>query len=151
MEFLGLNRAYVLTICKTMWVVITQMEVPLPPQPQVPPGLWIPQLPPGMSIDQYLEQYDRSESIRTGTPQRSKISYCPWLYTDGGPNGFFNYVDMDLRRTIFECMYYRPEDRPTVERLLHQARFGASKTFPNETDDDIRQWVNQFIYSAPTA
>lgn len=136
-----------------MWVLITQRETPEPPQPQIPPGIQIPPvLPQGIAnIDQFINEFDRQQSVATGVPQRTPISYCPWLWTDGGPNGFFNYVDADLRRILYECMYHRPEDRITVERLLEQAIEGAGRMYPGE--DDQEQLVPmgfKYIYIRPS-
>ncbi|XXH01382.1 hypothetical protein Hte_007742 [Hypoxylon texense] len=136
-------------IAMTMWCVITQRDPPEPPQPQIPAHIQIPALPAGMTIDQWLDQYDQQQSQLTGVPQKTPISYCLWM-ADGGPDGFFQYVDADLRRILYECMYHRPEDRFSVERLLELALLGASKSFPNESDKFIQEWVDKYIYSAPT-
>lgn len=70
---------------------------------------------------------------------------------DGGQNGFFNYIDADLRKTLYECMYHEPGDRPRVELLLAQARVGASRNYPGETEEVVRNWVNKYFHSAPTS
>ncbi|KAI0165172.1 kinase-like protein [Hypoxylon sp. FL1284] len=137
-------------IALTMWCLITQREPAVPPQPQLPPGVQVSQIPLGMPIDQYIVNFDEQISRETGAPYRSKISYCPWLNTDGGPNGFFNYVDPTLRRTIHECMFHQPGDRPTIEFLLNQARVRAASIWDNESDQFIQDWANTYIYSAPT-
>ncbi|KAI0122736.1 kinase-like domain-containing protein [Daldinia grandis] len=123
-------------IALTMWIIITQRRPPAPPQPQIPPGVFI---PGGRTTG------DIDEAIRQVNPNLP-ISYCP-LLMDGG----FNHVDEDLRRAIYQCMYHNPTHRPTVEELLVQGREGIRKQFPNETDEAINLWVNRFILSAPTS
>ena len=39
-------------------------------------------------------------------------------------------------------MYHRPEDRPSLEKLLKQAEEKVQEDFPGETDDDIRRWIH---------
>ncbi|KAI1377846.1 kinase-like protein [Hypoxylon crocopeplum] len=120
-----------------MWIIITQNDPPQPPQPQIPPGVVIPPNNNGnpRSIDQI---------IRATNPDMP-ISYCP-LLMDGDSYGF---VDEELRRTVYQCMYHRPSHRPTVEALLEQAVRGSKKAFPREGDDTVKEWVDRFILNAP--
>ncbi|KAI1645119.1 kinase-like domain-containing protein [Daldinia loculata] len=123
-------------IALTMWIIITQRQPPSPPQPQIPPGVYIPGGRHAVNIDDALR----------GMNPNLPISYCPLLM-----DGQFNNVDEDLRRTIYQCMYHNPSHRPTVEELLVQGRVGIQKVFPNETDEVVNRWVDRFILSAPTA
>ncbi|KAI0843809.1 kinase-like domain-containing protein [Daldinia vernicosa] len=124
-------------IALTMWIIITQRKPPLPPQPQIPPGVWIPG-------GRFL-QPDIDDILRNIGPN-IPVSYCPLLM-----DGPFNHVDEDLRRAIYQCMYHYPDQRPTVEELLIQARVGIQKVFPYETDEVINNWVDRFVLSAPTS
>ncbi|KAI8964237.1 kinase-like domain-containing protein [Daldinia sp. FL1419] len=123
-------------IALTMWIIITQKAVPQPPQPQIPPGSGITR---GGSL---LGSIDAA--VRNLHPDHP-VSYCPLLM-----DGQFNHVDVDLRKTIYECMYHNPLHRPTVEALLIQAREGIKKQFAGETDEAVNAWVNKFIFSADT-
>ena len=80
-----------------MWVFITRLNVPVPPQPQVPHGL------EGLqNIDEHVDVNDLP------------VSYCEYLCD---PNVHdYDWVDEELRKTIYKCMYHRPRDRPTLER-----------------------------------
>ncbi|OTB12188.1 hypothetical protein K445DRAFT_305999 [Daldinia sp. EC12] len=118
-------------IALTMWVLITQSTPPLPPQPQIPPGVNIPQ---GVDINVALRQ------AHPDLP----ISYCP-LLMDGG----FDYIDVDLRTAIYECMYHQPTYRPTVEQLLLQAQEGIGRRYAQESDEEVNDWVKTFMLSAP--
>ncbi|KAI1413496.1 kinase-like protein [Hypoxylon sp. FL1857] len=120
-------------IALVMWTIITQMRPPKPPQPQVPRGVTI---PPGThSIDYVLAK----------TTLNPHISYCP-LLMDGG----YDYIDIDLRRTIYECMYHNPTHRPTVEDLLRQAQHGVQRTYFGESDTTIETFVSQYLLNADT-
>lgn len=122
-------------IAITMWAVITQTVPPSPPQPQIPPNV---QVPAGlMDVDAYLRDHHPNEPI----------SYCVGLMS---PGNLWEYVDEDLRRTIYQCMYHKQRLRPTVETLLPQAMEGALRQFDGEDDETIKQFVNELVFDAPT-
>ncbi|KAI1101321.1 kinase-like protein [Jackrogersella minutella] len=120
----------------TMWIIITQTEIPRPPQPQVPEGVNIPPQVKGQP------PVDIDAEIRKQAPM-ARISYCPLLM-----DGSYNHVDEELRRAIYESMYHRPLDRPRVETLLAQARRGIQKRYATETDDAVKSWIDRFMNSA---
>ncbi|KAI1762281.1 kinase-like protein [Hypoxylon sp. FL1150] len=135
----------------TLWTIITQKEPPTPPQPQFPPSLDEPHaLPDGVSLDQFIELADENYFRETGIRRRTPISYCPYL-ASGGPDGCFLYIDVRLRETLHRCMNHRPEDRPSVEDLLEEAKIGALDNYPYETEEVVRNWLNENFYSAPMA
>ncbi|KAI1139266.1 kinase-like protein [Hypoxylon sp. FL0543] len=123
----------------TMWNIITQLDAPKPPQPQVPEGIIVPPHVEGQP-EPNIDAIIRAEIADP------KISYCP-LLMDGG---FYNYIDVDLRRTIYECMYHNPTHRPRIEGLLAQARQKVKQTFPNEPDNAVQDWTNRFFFNAET-
>ncbi|KAI0007849.1 kinase-like domain-containing protein [Xylariaceae sp. FL0662B] len=127
-------------IALTMWTIITQLEPPLPPQPQVPPQMIINEnnLPKGsFSIDEEVKAIDPD----------APISYCP-LLMDG--DNEYEYIDPELRWVIYQCMYHRPNDRPTVEELLEHAKEGITRSYEGETDEAVKSWFHQVLYSGPT-
>lgn len=75
-----------------------------------------------------------------------KISYCA-LLLDPGHRKRYGWVDRDLRSTIYQCMYHCPKDRPSLHSLLAQAKQGAAKSFPGESDDVIRAWVADLFHN----
>ncbi|KAI1088520.1 kinase-like protein [Rostrohypoxylon terebratum] len=123
----------------TMWNIMTQLEQPNPIQPQVPLGIH----PPRDNEGRIPANMD--ELLNTADPN-VKISYCP-LLLDPAANRFDKY-DPELRRAIYECMYHRPSDRPTIEALLAQAEAGVQKQFEGETDEHVRWWVQRWILNA---
>ncbi|KAI1207563.1 kinase-like protein [Annulohypoxylon truncatum] len=125
----------------SMWVVITQLSPPLPVQPQPPAGLNPKRNKKGL-IPSYLDQFVDP------TDPETRISYCPLLMDPA--RSTYDYVDIELRTAIYECMYHRQDDRPTVERLLEQARKGANKIFSGETDASVKEWVDEFLFNAPS-
>ncbi|OTA54525.1 kinase-like protein [Hypoxylon sp. EC38] len=129
------------SIALIMWVLITQLDPPKPPQPQIPPGVQIPKAKEGE------EEPDIDRLILQAQPN-ARISYCPLLID--GDDGDLEYIDEELRRTIYECMYHNPAHRPTIEDLLTQAIQGVKKTFPNEDDERVQRFVSQFFYDADT-
>ncbi|KAI3321904.1 kinase-like domain-containing protein [Xylariaceae sp. AK1471] len=72
-------------------------------------------------------------------------TYCPLLLTDEK----YERVDIRLRETIARCMAHDPKDRPSLQRLLGEAKKGIDRVFANEPDRVIRKWVDTHIYSAP--
>ncbi|KAI0828786.1 kinase-like protein [Hypoxylon sp. FL0890] len=126
-------------IAMLMWILITQLEPPKPVQPQIPEGVIIPPTEEGR------ESPDIDAEIRKQQPN-AKVSYCPLLMD--GDGGFYSYIDVELRRTIYECMYHNPTHRPTIEALLEQAQEGVRKSFANESDQVVREFTNRFIFDA---
>ena len=122
-----------------MWSLITGFQPAKPPQPQVPPGL---DIPDGLNPEE-LENELRRRLV--GDKKNTPISYCSMLL---GPTDAYEWVDKDLRQRIYECMYHRPQDRPTLSALLDEALYKNSPViFPEETDEDIRRWVNRWFVS----
>lgn len=123
-----------------MWSLITTFHPPVPPQPQVPPELNIPR---GLNPEE-LEERLRQElrAAKKDIP----ISYCSLLLD---PTDKYEWVDKDLRKRIYECMYHRPQDRPKLPTLLEEA---LRKSIPDplieeESDESIRRWVNKWLVS----
>ncbi|KAI1451514.1 kinase-like protein [Annulohypoxylon moriforme] len=119
-------------IALTLWTVITQLEPPTPVAPQPPLGMHVDrdenELIPGY-LDHFILPEDR-------------ISYCPFFMDHGNP---YEYIDIELRTAIYECMYHRQEDRPTLETLLEQARLGSQREVEGESGIVVREWINQFF------
>ncbi|KAI1499101.1 hypothetical protein F5X99DRAFT_391237 [Biscogniauxia marginata] len=132
-------------MAQTMWILITQLEAPAPPAPQAPYHLvsQIPTVNGKKDIDTYLKTHPDT------TGEGHKISYCP-LFMDP-QNHDYDWVDKELRETIFKCMYHEPRHRPLLDDLLPAAIAGTKKNFPGETDDFIRQWVHYWLFEAPSA
>ncbi|RYP84097.1 hypothetical protein DL769_001242 [Monosporascus sp. CRB-8-3] len=122
------------SIAWVMWILITKHWPPTPPQPQLPPTFPMPPLG-GMTIDDIVDQ------------QEVKVSYCPWLLDPD--NKDYDWVDKELRTTIFECLNHKPGDRPTLETLLEAAKNGYRKRFHGEDDGYIRRWIRKWLYDAP--
>ncbi|RYP05106.1 hypothetical protein DL764_004022 [Monosporascus ibericus] len=122
------------SIAWVMWILITKHSPPTPPQPQLPPTFPMPPLS-GMTIDDIVDQ------------QEVKVSYCPWLLDQD--NKDYDWVDKELRTTIFECLNHNPGDRPTLETLLGAAKNGYRKRFHGEDDGYIRSWIRKWLYDAP--
>jgi hypothetical protein len=112
-----------------MWSLITKCHPPTPPQPQLPTGTV-----PGPA------------HLLDGLLQDVAVSYCPLLMDTTITN--YNWADVELRQTIYRCMYHKPEDRPSLGELLATAKQNVQKNF-NETDDNIRNWIAQWFYDAP--
>ena len=116
-----------------MWILITKLQPPCPPQPQIPRHRHV---PPGIGRGPNLDQLVDDHNV--------PVSYCP-LLMDPEPINDYKWVDEELRKTIRDCMYHRPRDRPTLERLLEEAKDGAQRQFPGEDDDYIRQWIKRWF------
>ncbi|KAI2467378.1 kinase-like protein [Annulohypoxylon bovei var. microspora] len=123
----------------TMWVVMTQKDTPYPPQAQIPPETIIQRNPEGELPDNI------DEIVRTADPN-ARISWCPLIMND--QDNPYEYIDVEFRMMIWECMYHRQDDRPTVETLLTQARAGCQKQFDGEDDESVNNWVKKFIFDA---
>ncbi|KAI0126081.1 hypothetical protein BJ170DRAFT_725884 [Xylariales sp. AK1849] len=126
----------------TMWSLITQVWAPHPPQAQVPPHLAGDVVKPAegsADIDGELESWGYDTSTQP-------ISYCEFL-KDPEVDGF-NWVDEDLRETVFRCMYHDPYDRPFLHELLDQAKQKLAEDF-GESDEYIRRWIKKWFYEAP--
>ncbi|KAI2465711.1 kinase-like domain-containing protein [Annulohypoxylon bovei var. microspora] len=109
-------------IALTMWVMITKMRPPLPPQ-----------------NSQYSRQVEYGPN--------DHAHYCPVIFDD---NPQYNYIDEELRTTIRDCMRHDPRERPTLAALLEQARNGVARQFPGESDDYIKGWVqNLYVERFP--
>ncbi|KAI1342945.1 hypothetical protein F5Y15DRAFT_371434 [Xylariaceae sp. FL0016] len=127
-------------IALTMWCLITKLEPPAPPDPQ----------PPYELNGTFNYSNDGKQLVHEAIDDEPKyanfrVSYCPLLMDPTCKT--YDWVDKELRQTIFECMYHRPADRPSIQKLLQQALKGARKAFPGEDDDSIRRWVNYWFYT----
>ncbi|OTA99631.1 hypothetical protein M426DRAFT_16233 [Hypoxylon sp. CI-4A] len=162
-------------IAQVMWCLITQLNPPLPPQPQVPEEIrvimqddidkhqgriWeeIRDLE-DHNLHNFLENYavvrlkdlmrvyyDRFYQLYPNDPE-PPVSYCSRIYPME-----YRYVDKDLRKTIWSCMYHRPKDRPTLLELLEQAKDKTrimNPHFPDEPDEYVRKWIYKWIYQVP--
>ncbi|RWA05654.1 hypothetical protein EKO27_g9455 [Xylaria grammica] len=134
------NKTNIWHIGMTMWEVITGYSAPTPPLPQPPPGF----TPvPGNEGAQNAALNDFMEdTANLGT----KISYCPLLLDEDRNN--YEWVDKTLRQTIYQCMYHRPDDRPSLEELLREAEENSQADFEGETDDRIRDWIQHLFFDA---
>ncbi|KAI5864307.1 kinase-like protein [Durotheca rogersii] len=74
----------------------------------------------------------------------TSVSYCSLLMTDEK----YASVDLELRRTIAACMRHNPHDRPSLQILMQQARSGVAKSYPDESDTFIRNWVKKMFTDA---
>ncbi|KAI0964784.1 kinase-like domain-containing protein [Xylaria arbuscula] len=71
--------------------------------------------------------------------------YCGELLTEAK----YDRVDIELRETVARCMAHDPRRRPRVRTLVAQAKRGIMKRFNNETDRNIREWVQRNIFNPP--
>lgn len=118
-----------------MWSLITKLDAPTPPQPQVPDGLDVGQDPNKNLIDGLLEAMGYIGGI----------SYCPLLKDPDFDD--YDWVDDGLRTTIYKCMYHRPRDRPSLAALLDEAKRNAQEDF-GESDEEIQRWIRRWFYDA---
>ena len=116
---------------QAIWVLITKLWPPMPPQPQIPPSIVI---PPGTT------PADIDEQIRLS---KAKVSYCPLLMDPSVTD--YDYIDEELRQTIYDCMMNSPENRPTLEVLLAQAKAGVQKNFSGEDDGYVKRWIRRWM------
>ncbi|KAI1131164.1 kinase-like domain-containing protein [Nemania abortiva] len=82
--------------------------------------------------------------VKTGHHAYLPENYCPRILDVVD----YDYIDIDLRRTVARCMAHNPRDRPELTQLLSQARAGINKNFEGETDQFIRDWIQAVIYDA---
>ncbi|KAI0139445.1 kinase-like domain-containing protein [Hypoxylon sp. NC0597] len=135
-------------IALTMWVLITKYHPPMPPQPQAPEEV-VEAAAEYLSANPTTEETSDAYTKVLNNLKFPPISYCALLWDSSIHD--YDYIDKDLRRTIYECLYHRPNDRPTLSVLLEQATQKASATFDNETDQDIREWVHRWLYEPAPA
>ncbi|KAI1369952.1 hypothetical protein F5Y08DRAFT_347477 [Xylaria arbuscula] len=126
------NKTNIWCIAMSMWQLIVQKFGPTPPTPQPP--------------DELLDDPDVDSALRNPQYANFRISYCDGLL-DPDVNEF-DWVDRDLRQTIFECMYHRPDDRPSLEQLLTQAKEKIQEEFQGENDNLVREWFADWFYDA---
>ncbi|KAI0966215.1 hypothetical protein F4678DRAFT_450478 [Xylaria arbuscula] len=139
------NKTNIWCTAMTMWELITKSIAPTPPNPQPPYDLRD-QYPPYNASGQ--AHYDLI--LRDPAYADFKISYCPLLIDPEVHD--YDWVDETLRRTIFACMYHRPDDRPTLEALLREAEENIqTDRFPDETDASIRDWIQYWFFDARPA
>ncbi|KAI1106785.1 kinase-like protein [Jackrogersella minutella] len=74
-----------------------------------------------------------------------ELTYCTLLLDR---NSEYSHVDIELRTAISQCMRHYPNRRPTLMNLHRQATRGARKTFPNESDAQIKAWIHKMFYQA---
>ncbi|KAI1272840.1 kinase-like domain-containing protein [Xylaria sp. FL0933] len=136
------NKTNIWNSAMTMWELITQEIGPTPPQPQ-PPYEMRDLYPPYNSRGQANYDYILKEPEYVDF----KISYCPLLLDPDVHD--YNWVDERLRKTIFECLYHKPDDRPSLEQLLREAEENIqADKFPQETDAQIRDWIQSCLLDA---
>ncbi|KAI0595087.1 hypothetical protein F4775DRAFT_595576 [Biscogniauxia sp. FL1348] len=130
-------------IAVVMWILITKLEFPAPPDPQLPYD----------QVNRAPGQKDKKDfrkerkAYKAATGEDHKISYCALLMD---PNVHdYDWVDPELREILFRCMYHNPLDRPNLSALLDSAIKGTAKQFPGETDSEVRKWVYDWIYEGP--
>ncbi|KAI0430916.1 kinase-like domain-containing protein [Xylaria sp. FL1042] len=71
--------------------------------------------------------------------------YCAYILTDDK----YDRVDLELRQTVAKCLAHEPKYRPQPRTLANQAKRKLKKQFPGETDDMIREWVQEVIFNPP--
>ncbi|KAI1075635.1 hypothetical protein F5B20DRAFT_558852 [Whalleya microplaca] len=125
-------------IAMTMWSFITQLQGPMPPNPQWPLGFADPRLADNFNGD--------ADAALKAIGGENIFSYCPELMK--AEDNEYLWADEELRRTIYNCMSHWPQYRPTVEQLLDQAQIGVTKQFEGESDAFIQQWVQSVIFNA---
>ncbi|KAI1827049.1 hypothetical protein F4861DRAFT_551861 [Xylaria intraflava] len=133
------NKTNIWGVALTMWQLITGHEAPIPPNPQ----------PPYDEVDRYPPyneegQTNMDKALQDRRYKGFKISYCPLLMDPRVSD--YDWVDRKLRKTIFECMYHKPDDRPSLAKLLAEAEERLQAEFPGETDDKIREWVQHWFF-----
>ncbi|KAI1118303.1 kinase-like domain-containing protein [Nemania sp. NC0429] len=134
------NKTNIWQIGMTMWELITRWEPPIPPAPQ-PPYEEVGRFPPW---DPYRGGFDYDTLLGKGKYRNFKISYCP-LLMDPEAEGF-EWIDEDLRATIYKCLYHKPDDRPSLRELLKEAEEKIDAEFKGESDDFIREWVQYWLF-----
>ncbi|KAI1814862.1 hypothetical protein GGS20DRAFT_546096 [Poronia punctata] len=124
-------------IAETMWILITGFDGPAPPQPQPP-----------YDEPELLEVFkDNLDNLSEFLEKKDfKISYCPLLMDPRVHT--YDHVSLNLRKRIFECMYHKPEDRPSLRDLLDEAIAVLFAEFDGEFDYQIREWVQRWIFDA---
>lgn len=74
-----------------------------------------------------------------------------WTYGHNLLAGYNTWSEEDheysslLRHTVAWCMEYNPTKRPSLERLEGIIKGQVSKVWPDETDEQTRQWVEDFF------
>ncbi|KAJ8132334.1 hypothetical protein O1611_g1294 [Lasiodiplodia mahajangana] len=137
------NKTNIWGIAMSMWELITGYEPPVPPEPQ----------PPYSEVDLYPPINNLGQTLLDGIfedPQYVdfKISYCA-LLLDPREGSRYSWVDEALRDIIFQCLYHKPDDRPTLEELQNQAELALQPdTFPEESDNYIRDWIDYWFNDA---
>ncbi|KAI1127041.1 kinase-like protein [Nemania abortiva] len=92
----------------------------------------------------------KCKPVRPPRFQRATGSGLPGHYAvDILSNDKYNRVDRELREIIARCMANAPRERPGPRSLVSRAIQGVKKVFPGETDDMIRQWVQDMIFNPP--
>lgn len=114
-----------------MWILITRKNPPQPPQPQFPPTVALPANP---------TLQDKEDAVNDN---HLAVSYCALLKDTSITT--YDWVDQALRDEIYECMYHKPSDRPTLPQLLARAKVGAQKHFLGEDDGYIRRWIKKWL------
>lgn len=122
-----------------MWCLITRLEVPLPPQPQIPLDL--------LGTVQFPNPSNKRgfDEILAARGYSGPISYCALLLDQRSK---YEWVDNDLRNVLYRCMFHRPADRPSLEELLEMAK-GKVAEEGQDTDNAVRSWVKKWLYDAP--
>ncbi|ETS76687.1 hypothetical protein PFICI_12074 [Pestalotiopsis fici W106-1] len=125
-----------------LWCFITMQKPPMPPQPQIPPNYRH-----LINDDTPVDQYDQ---ILESAGYRGPISYCYKLCENvRQPDDPFGWVDLDLRQTLYRCMYHNPDHRPDFAELISQAMGKVGGGIPGEDDGVVRAWVEKWFYNAP--
>ncbi|KAK8084409.1 hypothetical protein PG997_005680 [Apiospora hydei] len=63
-------------------------------------------------------------------------------------DGAFGAVDVELRRTVCRCLKHDPRERPGLEELLDQALKATGMRLRGDTEQQVRDWVQTYIYDA---
>ncbi|KAI1390443.1 uncharacterized protein F4822DRAFT_443300 [Hypoxylon trugodes] len=108
-------------IAWVMWMLITKYTPPTPPEAQIPYDLDVNiNIDDDSDVDNPFDPHERHENIHSQLPEGARISYCPYIMDPASADSYA-WADKDLRERVYQCMYHRPQDRPTLEVLLKEA------------------------------
>ncbi|KAF4964184.1 hypothetical protein FSARC_7881 [Fusarium sarcochroum] len=94
------------------------------------------------------------ESVITGVFQRFPFQNAPHQTKDGSSaaqtHGWmlnqpeYSLVDAELREIVCQCLYERPQDRPSAVELLRNIEVRKSLGF-SETKAEVKNWWDNFV------
>ncbi|KAI1502593.1 kinase-like domain-containing protein [Biscogniauxia marginata] len=64
----------------------------------------------------------------------------------------YSHVDRDLRGLVLRLQAHLPEDRPRLHEIEYFAKtVVTNRKFPNESDEEVRRWLNKILFEPPPA